>query len=96
MDQRARRGVLWSGLAAAGLLWLILTVKLIHIYTNQLPSLEQLHNIEPSLTTTLYSGDGEVLQEYYLQRRLLVPLKKMPSYLREALLVTEDQRFYQH
>lgn len=91
-----KKNIRRGSLAFAAILLLIVLVKLIHIYNNELPSLEQLHNIEPSLTTTIYSADGEVLQEYYLQRRILVPLKKMPPYLIEALLATEDQRFYRH
>src|SRR3989337_1881932 len=96
MQPETKKAFLWAGLALLIILSIIFSAKLIHIYNNQLPSLEQLHNIEPSLTTTIYSADGEVLQEYYLQRRILVPLKKMPSVLLEALLATEDQRFYQH
>lgn len=96
MQPETKKVFLWAGPALLIILSLIFSAKLIHIYNNQLPSLEQLHNIEPSLTTTIYSADGEVLQEYYLQRRILVPLKKMPSVLLEALLATEDQRFYQH
>lgn len=96
MQTETKKATLWAGLALLIILSIISAAKLIHIYNNELPSLEQLHNIEPSLTTTIYSADGDVLQEYYLQRRILVPLKKMPSILLEALLATEDQRFYQH
>src|SRR5574341_1678184 len=96
MSDQNKKNIRRGGLAFGAILLLIVLVKLIHIYNNELPSLEQLHNIEPSLTTTIYSADGEVLQEYYLQRRILVPLKKMPPYLIEALLATEDQRFYRH
>src|SRR5574341_1163097 len=96
MSDQNKKNIRRGGLAFGAILLLIVLVKLIHIYNNELPSLEQLHNIEPSLTTTIYSADGEVLQEYYHQRRILVPLKKMPPYLIEALLATEDQRFYRH
>ncbi|MCI0530374.1 MAG: PBP1A family penicillin-binding protein, partial [candidate division Zixibacteria bacterium] len=71
-------------------------VKLVHVYTQELPSLEQLHNIEPSLITKIYSSEGSVLKEYYHQRRIVVPLAKMPPHLIEALIATEDQRFYKH
>lgn len=96
MQSQTKKTVIWSGLALILVLLALGTAKLAHVYNNELPSLEQLHNIEPSLITTIYSGDQEVLQEYYLQRRILVPLKKMPPQLIEALIATEDQRFYQH
>jgi penicillin-binding protein 1A len=91
-----RKQVLYTTLSILVVLVVIAFAKLAHIYNNELPSLEQLHNIEPSLTTTIYDRNGEVIHEFYLQRRILVPLKKMPPALIEALLSTEDQRFYKH
>src|SRR4030067_2424418 len=91
-----RKKVLYTTLAVLLLLVPIAFSKPAHIYNNEPPSLEQLHNIEPSLTTTIYDRNGELIHEFYLQRRILVPLKKMPPALIEALLSTEDQRFYKH
>ena len=65
-------------------------------YRKDLPSLEQLHNIEPSLVTKVYSADGTVIKEFYTERRILIPLKRMPPHLVDALLATEDRRFFQH
>ncbi len=61
-----------------------------------LPSLSQLHNIEPSLSTKLYGADGTLIKEFYIERRTLIPLKELPPYLVDALLATEDRRFYHH
>lgn len=71
-------------------------LKTYSVYKKDLPSLAQLRNIEPSLSTKIYSFDGELLQEFFSERRIYVPLKNMPPYLLDALLATEDRKFYSH
>lgn len=61
-----------------------------------LPSLEQLERYDPRLTTTVLSADGEVIKELYTQRRIYVPYDQLPRDLIEALIATEDRRFYDH
>lgn len=75
---------------------LVAGVRTYKAYSRDLPSLTQLHNIEPSLVTKIYSGDGTVIKEFYTERRLLTPLKKMPPHLIDAILATEDRRFFKH
>lgn len=65
-------------------------------YKKDLPSLTQLHNIEPSLSTKLYANDGTLIKEFYTERRTLIPLKELPPCLVDALLATEDRRFFHH
>ena len=71
-------------------------VRTYRIYEKDLPSLVQLHNIEPSLITKIYSADGKVIKEFYSERRILIPLERMPDHLIDALLATEDRRFFKH
>jgi penicillin-binding protein 1A len=61
-----------------------------------LPSLEQLERYDPRLTTTVLSADGEVIKELFTQRRIYIPYDQLPRDLIEALLATEDRRFYNH
>jgi len=70
--------------------------KVIHIYNEELPSIEDLYNIEPSLITQIYARDGSVLQTYYNERRILIPFERIPKSMVQALLATEDSRFYDH
>jgi penicillin-binding protein 1A len=48
------------------------------------------------LTTYLYDRNGQVLQRVYEQNRFLVEGKDIPQSLRDAVVATEDQRFYHH
>jgi len=77
-------------------LFLTVIIKTYNTYKRDLPSLAQLHNIEPSLVTKIYSADGNVIKEFYTERRILIPLRRIPSHLIDALLATEDRRFFDH
>ncbi len=83
-------------LALCGVLAIILGYNTLQIYKSGLPSLEQLHNIEPSLKTKVYDRNGVLLKEFYSENRVLTPFEEMPSHLVEMLLATEDQEFYDH
>jgi len=85
-------------LAGLGLLLLTVLIGLVLYvaYRKDLPSLAQLHNIEPSLITRVYDSDGNLLKEFYNQRRMLVPYHKIPPYLIDCLLAVEDRKFYDH
>ena len=64
--------------------------------SKNLPSLEQLENYDPDLVTRIYSSDGKVLTELFVQKRNFVELDKIPYYMQEAVVASEDQRFYDH
>ena len=68
----------------------------IQAFERDLPSLAQLHDIKPSLITKVYDRNGILLKEFYNQRRILVPFDKLPPYLIDCLLATEDRKFYSH
>jgi penicillin-binding protein 1A len=66
------------------------------ILQHDLPSPAQLNNIQPRLITRIYDRNGEVLMEYYTERRILIPYNEIPPYLIDCLLATEDRKFYDH
>jgi len=67
------------------------------IYLAQdIPSLEQLENFDPDLVTRVYSQDGKVLDEFYLQKRVFVGLDQIPKVMQNALVASEDRRFRDH
>lgn len=61
-----------------------------------LPSAEALKNYHPPLVTSVYSADGELIGEFFIERRYLVPLKELPPLLIKAFIAAEDVRFYEH
>ena len=61
-----------------------------------LPAIESITDYNPSLTTTVYSGDEQVLGYLTRENRFLYPLKKMPEHVPAAFLAAEDDSFYEH
>jgi len=61
-----------------------------------LPNIKSLEDYRPALTSIVYADDGDILGEFFVQRRYFVPLDKMPSYLINAFIAAEDERFYEH
>ncbi len=62
-----------------------------------LPSLQELENPTPALATKVYSIDGELIDKFYEENRSTInSLDSIPPALIEALIATEDTRFYDH
>jgi penicillin-binding protein 1A len=61
-----------------------------------MPSVEQLENFEPQLSTKLLDVNGTVIKEIYTQRRTYVPLSQTPLWVTQAFLAIEDHKFYSH
>src|SRR6266487_6233786 len=61
-----------------------------------LPSLAGLHEYQPSLVTRVYSADRQVIGQFFVERRILVPLDKIPRHLVNAVIAIEDARFFEH
>ncbi len=64
--------------------------------TRNLPPISSLKDYQPSIVTTLYADDGSPIAEYSLERRIVVPLEKIPQTLIDAFVAAEDSRFFEH
>jgi penicillin-binding protein 1A len=53
-------------------------------------------NYQNNTASEIYSSDGVLLGKYYLQERTNASLEDLPDHLLDALIATEDVRFYQH
>lgn len=86
-----------------GFLMILISVAGFHFGTKyldeisqDLPSLEQLENYDPQLVTKIYSADGKLIKEIFTHKRALTPLKEIPQVIQDAVLATEDRKFYEH
>lgn len=61
-----------------------------------LPTFEELENPEKNLATEVISLDGQTLGKYAYENRTPVKYKDLPQNLVNALVATEDERFYEH
>ncbi len=82
----------WIAAAAVLFCLLIFTIYII----SGLPSLEQLENPKPQLASKVFTVDGELLGQFYVENRIEVSVDSLPQYVTNALIATEDRKFYQH
>src|SRR5919112_1617476 len=62
----------------------------------KMPSIADLENPSASLASEVIADDGTVMGKYYLQDRTNVEYENISKYIVEALIATEDERFYEH
>ena len=92
------RSTLWLfGLMAAGVTTVVVLVgiALAVAYPN-LPEIGGLLDYRPKLPMRVFSSDGVLLGEYGEERRNFVPLAQIPKVMQQAVLASEDARFYEH
>src|SRR5205823_526418 len=66
------------------------------ILPRSLPSVTALETFQPLQGTKVYDDNDELLTELHVERRIFVPLAHIPQTLRDAVIATEDKRFYSH
>lgn len=64
--------------------------------TRDLPSVKDLQNYAPPVTTRVYAGDGTLIGEYARERRVFVPIAFVPKLVINAFTSAEDRNFYSH
>ncbi|MBL0107972.1 MAG: PBP1A family penicillin-binding protein [Ignavibacteria bacterium] len=80
-------------MAFAGII--VLAVYIFYL-SKTLPSLAELENPKLEEATKIYSSDGELIDKFFLKNRTKVTLDNIPKDMIQALIATEDQKFYDH
>ena len=89
---RISGGVLLSGFAFV----LLLTLSIWAGAFGSLPSKQQLKNIENHTASEIYSADEVLLGKYFKENRVNVSLDEISDHFKNALVATEDARFFEH
>ena len=66
------------------------------ILPRSLPPVTALENFEPVQGSKIFDDSDELITEFHVERRIFVPLTQIPKALKDAILATEDARFYSH
>ncbi len=92
------RSVLWLvGLIATGAITVVVLVAIaLSVAYPNLPEIGGLMDYRPKLPMRVFSADGVLLGEYGEERRNFVPLGQIPKVMQQAVLASEDARFYEH
>ncbi len=88
----------YTTLAIAGVVLLFTTLFALVYFgaLGHISTVKELQNIQNYLSSEVYSSDNVLLGKYYLQDRTNVRYEDLPEHLIDALLATEDVRFYEH
>lgn len=93
----------WKYILYFWLLFISLIVGIVLIFMmadwgflGKMPSFEELENPETNLATEVVSSDGETIGKFFHENRTPVHFDDLPENLIQALVATEDERFYSH
>ncbi|MEN9332833.1 MAG: hypothetical protein RLY35_13 [Bacteroidota bacterium] len=90
--KKYNKRIIWIGASPVLLVFLILLITLF----SGLPNVETLANPKVSLASSIYSADGKMIGSYFKENRADVKFQEIPKHVVDALVATEDERFYQH
>ena len=85
-------GIFLGGFAFVFLLFIIAALG----GFGSLPSFQDLENPQSNLATEVISADGVTIGKYAKENRTPIKFKEIPQNLVQALIATEDERFYEH
>ncbi|HQB77101.1 MAG TPA: transglycosylase domain-containing protein, partial [Tenuifilaceae bacterium] len=90
--------LLWFwGIFIFGFLFAVTLFTLISVeFFGPMPTFEELENPRSNLASEIISEDHKLLGTYYIQNRTFVEFDELSPNLVNALLATEDIRFYKH
>ncbi|MFV1957601.1 MAG: transglycosylase domain-containing protein, partial [bacterium] len=86
----------WLLLPLGAAVFIGVFVGLLLALTQDLPQVESLQVYEPSAVTTIVSDDGKPIKSLFVERRIPVPMERIPQHLIQAIIAVEDSRFYSH
>lgn len=74
----------------------VILSTIIFVYFLSLPDVRELENYQPIQATRIFDINNKLISEFFNEKRVVVPLKNVPDYLINAIIATEDHRFYKH
>jgi len=94
-----KKKILSLALKMGGLFVVLISIFFLLVYTGAfgpIPSIKELKRIKNPVASEVYSADGQLLGRYYIQNRSNVSFSEISPNVINALIATEDARFYEH
>ena len=82
-----------SGILVLGILFAISTFW---YFSSDLPDYKILANYKPPISSRVHSGEGKLIAEYALQKRLFIPYESIPKKVIFSFVSSEDKNFFSH
>ena len=80
----------------AFLLIFIIVVSVLWGFSNNLPDYKYLKNYKAPVSSKIYSGDGELIQDFSSEKRIFIPYNSIPKIVINSFLSAEDKNFFNH
>jgi penicillin-binding protein 1A len=74
----------------------VFTIGVMYYIEFELPDIDALNTVQLQVPLQIFTQDGKLIAEYGEKRRIPIPYEKIPKPLIDAVLATEDQRYFQH
>lgn len=71
-------------------------VGILFVATRDLPTFDSFQDYQPSLVSRVYADNGEIIGQFFIERRLYTPIDQIPKALTQAVIAVEDTRFLEH
>lgn len=97
-DKAFKKLTRWFWILFASAIGFVVSVFLIVAFEifEPLPTFEELENPETNYATEIISSDNQTIGKFYKENRTPVKFNELPKALVQALIATEDERFYSH
>ena len=89
-------GAIFSWVCIAAVAVAMLVGAIFIMYGRDLPNTDQLAQYTPPTISRIYSGRGELIDEFAQERRLFAPADEIPDMVKQAFISAEDKNFYNH
>ena len=88
--------IFFMGLVVAILSVSVIGTIIYYAATMDLPSIDALKDYRPSIASSVYDDNNELIDEFFLEDRKIVNANEVPKVVHYAFVASEDSRFYQH
>ncbi|MDH5452055.1 MAG: transglycosylase domain-containing protein, partial [Paracoccaceae bacterium] len=89
-------GGLFSWLVTAAFFAALTVGAIFWMYSRDLPNHEYLAQYTPKTISRIYSGEGQLMDEFATERRIFAPIEEIPDVVKGAFISAEDKNFYSH
>src|SRR4030066_931020 len=88
--------IFFMGLVVAILSVSVIGTIIYYAATMDLPSIDALKDYRPSIASSVYDDNNELIDEFFLEDRKIVNTNEVPKVVHYAFVASEDSRFYLH
>ena len=74
----------------------LIVVSILWAFSNNLPDYKYLKNYKAPVSSKIYSGDGELIQDFSSEKRIFIPYNSIPKIVVNSFLSAEDKNFFNH